>query len=64
MSLGRSATLDALRTAMCRDSKFWHATRPEEGYGYELSAAYYGWKFATDPTKFLYEPPDPNHPVC
>jgi hypothetical protein len=64
MSLGRSATLEEIRTAMCLDGKDTHATKPEEGYGYEISAAYYGWKFATDPATFLDEPPDPAHPVC
>lgn len=64
MSLGRSTTLSALRAAMCRDTKFLHATKPEEEYGYELSAAYYAWKFTPDPTAYLWEPPDPNHPLC
>jgi hypothetical protein len=64
MSLGRTATLQAIRTAMCLDTKNLHATKPEEGYGYEISAAYYGWQFAIDPTTFLYEPHDSAHPVC
>lgn len=64
MSLGRSATLQAVRTAMCRDGKNYHATNVEKRYAYEISAAYYGWRFATDPITFIYEPYDPNHPVC
>ncbi|HZK75265.1 MAG TPA: hypothetical protein VFD88_14860 [Clostridia bacterium] len=64
LALGGSATITAIRTALCRDGKLDHATNPEERDGYEIAAAYYGWKFATDPTTFLDEPFDPNHPVC
>jgi hypothetical protein len=50
MSLGRSATLQAVSTAMCLDMTRFHATLPEEGYAYEISAAYYAWKFSPEPS--------------
>src|SRR6266853_510821 len=64
MSLGRSTTLSAIKTAMCQDAKFLHATKPEEEYAYDLSTAYYGWRFGTAPITWLYGPYDPNHPLC
>ena len=49
MSLGPGATFQAVTAAMCGDGKNYHATFVEEQYAYELSATYYGWKFATEP---------------
>jgi hypothetical protein len=49
MSLGRGATRASVTAAMCLDMKNFHATFPEEGYAYELSAAYYGWAFSPEP---------------
>ncbi len=64
MSLSRSATLLQVEKAMCRDGKYLHATRPELIYAYQISAAYYGWKFGTAPIAYLDQPYDPNHPLC
>src|ERR1700694_5962840 len=50
MSLGPGATSQAVTAAMCGDGKNYHATLVEEQYAYELSATYYGWKFATEPS--------------
>jgi hypothetical protein len=50
MSLGRGASLSAVKAAMCRDLDTFNATLPEEQYAYEISAAYYGWSFPTEPT--------------
>ncbi len=50
MSLGRSATLQAIQQALCRDMSAYHATRVEAMYAYNISAAYYGWKFPADQT--------------
>jgi hypothetical protein len=58
MSLGRSATLQNVKAAFCRDGSSYRPTVVEETYAYELSAAYYGWHFATDPIPYLYEPPN------
>ena len=49
MSLGPGATFQAVTAAMCSNGKDYHATFVEEQYAYEISAAYYGWKFATEP---------------
>jgi hypothetical protein len=58
MSLGRTATLKDVQAALCRDMrKSDHATAPEEVSAYSLAAAYYGWSFGTDPTKYMYQPP-------
>jgi hypothetical protein len=58
MSLGRTATLKDVQTALCRDlNKSNHATRPEEISAYSLAAAYYGWSFGTDPTTSMDQPP-------
>ena len=64
MSLSRSATLIQVETAMCRDGKLLHATAPEKEYAYDISSAYYGWKFGDAPIKRMYEPYDPNHLLC
>ena len=49
MSLGRGATFQAVHDATCRDMSAHHATFEEESYAVEISAAYFGWKFATEP---------------
>ena len=49
MALGRGATRTAVTAAMCLDMKNFHATLDEEGYAYEISAAYYGWTFSPEP---------------
>jgi hypothetical protein len=49
MSLGRNAGFQAVHDATCRDMRIYHATFEEEKYAYEISAAYYGWTFATEP---------------
>jgi hypothetical protein len=54
LSAGTAATDKAVRTAMCADWIGGHATAPEERSAYELSAAYYGWNFDTDPTDLLF----------
>ena len=64
MSLGRSATLVQVETAMCRDGKYLHATAPEGWYSYEVSSAYHGWKYADAISKWQYVPYDPTHPLC
>ena len=64
MSLSRGATLLEVEKAMCRDGKLLHNTLPESEYVYEISAAYYGWKFGTAPLTWLYGPYDPNHLLC
>jgi hypothetical protein len=62
MSLNRSATLLEVEKAMCRDGKLLHATLPEREYAYDMSSAYYGWKFGAAPLSFMYRPYDPNQP--
>ena len=64
MSIGRSATLLEVETAMCRDARSRHSTNPESGYAYEISAAYHGWQFAASVSKWLSSPYDPNHRLC
>ncbi|HEY8808405.1 MAG TPA: hypothetical protein VIM28_00160 [Solirubrobacterales bacterium] len=64
MSLNRSSTLLQVETAMCRDGKFLHATKPESDYAFQISAAYYGWKFTAAISKWENSPYDPNHPLC
>jgi hypothetical protein len=64
MSLSRSATLLEVEKAMCRDGKYTHATLQEREYAYDLSFAYYGWKFGAAPVTFMYRPNDPSHPAC
>jgi hypothetical protein len=49
LSLGRDATLDQVRAALCADQSQYHATYVEESSAYELAAAYYGWNFTPEP---------------
>jgi hypothetical protein len=64
MSLRRGSTLLEVEAAMYRDGKYLHATKPEAGYSYEISAAYHGWKFAAAISAWQDGPYDPNHPLC
>src|SRR4029077_1210181 len=48
--VGGGATRAAVSAAMCLDETTVHATFPEEGYAYEISAAYYGWSFSPEPS--------------
>jgi hypothetical protein len=64
MSLGRRATLLEVETAMCRDTRDLHATKPEAWWAYAISAAYHGWKFAIEVLKWQDAPYDPKHVLC
>jgi hypothetical protein len=64
MSLNRSSTLLEIERAMCRDAKYLHATKPEAGYAYEISAAYHGWKFGAEISKWQDQPYDPKSVLC
>ena len=64
MSLSRSSPLLEVERAMCLDSKYLHATKPEAYYAYEISAAYHGWKFEADISKWQDQPYDPKNVLC
>ena len=51
MALGYKPSLAELNGALCTDSRRFHDTAPELGYGYELAAAYNGWTFVFSPTE-------------
>jgi hypothetical protein len=54
MAAGHAASFQSVQGALCNDVNFTHAAVLDELSAYELSAAYYGWTFSTDPTDILY----------
>jgi hypothetical protein len=52
LSLGPRPSVDKVETAMCADFGL-RATNPMVFAGYELAAAYYGWRLAFDPWQFI-----------
>jgi hypothetical protein len=48
LAAGSKATSSEAYAALCRDA---YVTNVEREYGFELAAAYYGWKFSLDPTR-------------
>lgn len=49
LGLGLHPTQAQVEAGLCHDGRAGPATRVELMYGYEIAAAYYGWKFAIDP---------------
>lgn len=45
LGLPRSATLQDIYAAMCRDGQTINATRPEVEYSYQIAAAYHAWTY-------------------